>query len=119
MPPDESVDVAIHFRDPDTTNENDENPRVRRVDLILGEVRAQTSDRNETTRVVERFTEEAWSRDGDRYRMSITLPALDGDAYVRVRGTNTRELEPRMDVPGENPWADLWFYSNPIFIEVE
>ena len=117
--PDESVDVAIHFRDPDTTNENDENPRVRRVDLILGEVRAQTSDRNETTRVVERFTEEAWSRDGDRYRMSITLPALDGDAYVRVRGTNTRELEPRMDVPGENPWADLWFYSNPIFIEVE
>ena len=77
------------------------------------------SDRNETTRVVARFTEEEWSRDGDSYRMAITLPTLAGDAYVRVRGTNTRDLEPQMDVPGENPWADLWFYSNPIFIEVE
>ena len=23
-----------------------------------------------------------------------------------------------MDMPGENPWHDLWFYSNPIFINV-
>ena len=116
---DEPVEVTIRFQDPDTTNASGENPRVRRVDLILGEVRAQTFNRNETTRVVRRFTEEAWSRDGDRYRMSITLPALDGDAYIRVRGTNTGETEPEMDMPGENPWADLWFYSNPIFIEVE
>ena len=28
-------------------------------------------------------------------------------------------LEPAMDPPGENPWTDLWFYSNPIFIEVK
>ena len=116
---DEPVEVTIRFQDPDTTNENDENPRVSRVDLILGEVGGQASDRNETTRVVARFTEEEWSRDGDRYSMSITLPTLDGDAYVRVRGTNTRETEPQMDVPGENPWVDLWFYSNPIFVEVE
>ena len=116
---DEPVEVTIRFRDPDTTNENDENPRVSRVDLILGEVGGPASDRNETTRVVARFTEEEWSRDGDSYRMAITLPTLAGDAYVRVRGTNTRDLEPQMDVPGENPWADLWFYSNPIFIEVE
>ena len=36
--------------------------------------------------------------------------------YVRVRGTNTTDLEPRMDTLGEIPWNDLWFYSNPIFI---
>ena len=23
-----------------------------------------------------------------------------------------------MDVPGENPWDDLWFYANPVFIKV-
>jgi hypothetical protein len=23
-----------------------------------------------------------------------------------------------MDAQGEDPWLDLWFYSNPIFIEV-
>ena len=116
---DEPVEVTIRFRDPDTPNGNGENPRVSRVDLIVGQVQAPTSDRNETTRVVARFTETEWSRDDDSYRVSITLPTPGGDAYVRVRGTNTRETEPQMDMPGEDPWADLWFYSNPIFIEVD
>ena len=117
--PHAGVDVTIRFTDPDTPNEHDENPRVSRVDLILGEVGGPVSDRNETTRVVARFTAGEWSREGDRYRMSITLPAIDGDVYVRVRGTNTQETEPLMDEAGEDPWDDLWFYSNPIFIEVE
>ena len=47
------------------------------------------------------------------------LPAAERDLYVRIRGTSTDDLEPPMDGPGENPWHDLWFYSNPIFIEVE
>jgi hypothetical protein len=38
--------------------------------------------------------------------------------YLRVRGTNTSEMEPELDPRGENPWQDLWFYSNPIFVEV-
>ena len=36
--------------------------------------------------------------------------------YVRVRGTNTNELEPTEDPGGENPWDDLWFYTNPVFV---
>lgn len=47
------------------------------------------------------------------------MPSVATDMYVRVRGTNTADPEPLMDQPGENPWAHLWFYSNPIFIEVE
>jgi hypothetical protein len=39
--------------------------------------------------------------------------------YLRVRGTNTSEMEPELDLRGENPWQDLWFYSNPIFVEVK
>ncbi|MDE0839955.1 MAG: hypothetical protein OSB41_13010, partial [Kiritimatiellae bacterium] len=34
----------------------------------------------------------------------------------RVRGTNTKELEPTEDAAGENPWDDLWFYTNPVFV---
>ena len=42
---------------------------------------------------------------------------LDGPSYLRVRGTNVAtELEPEPDELGEDPWADLWFYSNPVFI---
>ena len=49
--------------------------------------------------------------------MSHTLEGIDSDCYLRVRGTNTGELEPEPDPRGEDPWKDLWFYSNPIFIE--
>ena len=27
------------------------------------------------------------------------------------------DAEPPMDAVGESPWPDLWFYSNPIFVE--
>ena len=76
--PEERVDVTISFHDPDTPNEHDDHPKVSRVDLILGEVRGPVSDwnadTNETTRVVARFAEQEWSREGNRYRISTTLP---------------------------------------------
>ena len=119
----ERVDIRIRFRDPDIPNVHEDNPTVHRVDLILGAVQGPLSDpsvdRNPTARVIGRFTGREWTRDGDRYSVATTLPAIDGDVYIRVRGTSTQDTEPRMDTPGEDPWADLWFYSNPIFIEVE
>jgi hypothetical protein len=95
---------------------------VARVDLIAGDVRGPLLDRhaaiNETTKVVARFAQTAWARVGDDIEVVTTLPAITRNMYFRVRGTNTNDLEPAMDVPGENPWTDLWFYSNPIFINV-
>jgi hypothetical protein len=34
-----------------------------------------------------------------------------------VRGTGGDELEPAADPAGEDLWSDLWFYSNPLFVE--
>ena len=51
--------------------------------------------------------------------MVHTLKAVAEPTYVRVRGTSGQELEPQPDPAGEDPWADLWFYANPVFIEVE
>ena len=121
--PGQPVDVTIRFRDPEDTNHGGDRPTVRRVDLIRGEVCGPvadpSTDTNDTTRVVARFTEADWSRSGDVLTIATSLPASDVSTYVRVRGTNTPDAEPVMDEPGEDPWADLWFYSNPIFIEVE
>jgi hypothetical protein len=115
------VAVTIRFRDPDATNVRGDNPRVARVDLIVGEVRGKendlTIDKNPTARVFARFTEKHWVRDGDTRTITTMLPKIDGNMYVRVRGTSSQDLEPPMDVQGENPWSDLWFYSNPVFIE--
>lgn len=51
--------------------------------------------------------------------MTHTLNDVHHASYLRVRGTSTQELEPLPDPVGEDPWADLWFYSNPIFFTLE
>lgn len=96
---------------------------MRRVDLIVGDVTGPVADRNrarnDTTRVFARFDSDAFHREGDAYSVTATLPAVSRGMYVRVRGTSSADLEPAMDQPGEDPWSDLWFYSNPLFIDVE
>jgi hypothetical protein len=116
------VRVTIRLRDPDASNHHAENPEVARVDLIVGEISGARGDRhadtNSSTRVVRRFGAADWRREGEVLVMEHVLPAVERSSYVRVRGTNTESLEPEVDPPGEDPWTDLWFYSNPIFIEV-
>jgi hypothetical protein len=116
------VRVTIRVRDPEGPNARGERPAVARVDLIAGDVvgRAadRTLDRNPTTRVVRRFGPANWTRDGEWLTMSYVVPDVHHTSYLRVRGTSTDELEPRPDPRGEDPWSDLWFYANPIFVEV-
>ncbi|MBV7504206.1 phosphoesterase [Bacillus sp. sid0103] len=114
------VTVTIRLKDPNAANSHGDKPNVKRVDLIMGEVNGKVEDRstaaNPTTKVVKRFTEGDWKQDGEYITISYTLKDVDKDSYIRLRGTNTDQLEPAADPKGENPWTDLWFYSNPIFI---
>lgn len=118
----QAVALTVRFRDPEAKNTRGDNPRVSRVDIIVGDVSGVSEDanldRNPTTRVLARFVDKQWARDGDVYTITTTLPKTDRDFYVRIRGTNTQDAEPPMDVIGESPWSDLWFYSNPIFVEI-
>lgn len=120
--PGEAVEVTIRLRDPAGTNSAGRTPEVARVDLIVGQVTGPAADRtvavNPTTRVARRFTQADWRRDGEYLTMTHVLTGLEGAAYLRVRGTSTDELEPQPDPRGEDPWGDLWFYANPIFLTV-
>ncbi|MGH7574320.1 MAG: phosphoesterase, partial [Longimicrobiales bacterium] len=117
----ENMIVTIRLRDPESANPHGETPAVRHVDLIFGEITGiledLTTDTNPTTHVVARFTSEDWEDEGEYREMTYTLENVRLPGYVRVRGTNTDELEPQIDPPGEDPWSDLWFYSNPVFID--
>ena len=117
--PDTPLDIEIRFRNSSAPNANGDRPEVARVDLILGEVSGKladpTIDQNPTSKVVARFSPDDWSVEGEFIVIRHTLLDLPEDFYVRVRGTNTQEAEPLPDPLGEDPWADLWFYSNPIF----
>lgn len=118
----ETVEITIRLRDPAATNAGGRTPQVRRVDLIVGEVtgpaRDRSADTNPTTRVERRFTAADWRADGEVLTLTHRLEVGRGSLYVRVRGTNGDEAEPGPDPAGEDPWADLWFYGNPIFLTV-
>jgi len=118
----DGLEIEIRFLDPATKNHHGDDPSVQRVDLIGGSVTGPASDRhsdtNATTQVLARFGPEAWKRDGAYRVMTFRIENVAANAYLRVRGTNGHELEPTPDPPGEDPWSDLWFYSNPIFLSV-
>jgi hypothetical protein len=63
----------------------------------------------------------AQSRGTVRFRH--VLKNVDGPLYLRIRGTDGKRNDsagnPLMDVVGQaDPWQDLWFYSNPVFVDV-
>jgi hypothetical protein len=117
----QDVRVALRFRVPGK-NANGDNPTIDHVDLIVGEVRGLATNRNldanDTTKVLQRFTSEDLICSAGVCNVEATIPKVNRSIYVRVRGTNTSDAEPPMDVRGENPWTDLWFYSNPVFVQV-
>ncbi|GAB2477429.1 PHP domain-containing protein [Promicromonospora xylanilytica] len=106
-------------------------PELARVDLIRGAVTGPAADPDTLyapgTRVVR-----SWDTSGrsGSVELSSTFVA-EQDGYVRVRGTDGKRSQagflgadvdpagPAQDVPGEvDPWDDLWFYSNPVFLRV-
>src|SRR5688572_883303 len=58
------ITLSVRFRDPDAKNTHGDNPRVSRVDVIVGEVHGASEDanvdRNPTTRVLARFVDKQW-----------------------------------------------------------
>ena len=59
-----------------------------------------------------------WTRTGDVVEIEHGFD-IDGPVYLRLRGTNRTQLEPEPDPPVEDPWTDLWFYANPVFVEFD
>ncbi|MDV6330334.1 phosphoesterase [Asticcacaulis sp. 201] len=116
-----TVTIKIRLRDPAGANAHGDHPAVKRIDLIMGNVTgkaAPDADTQPSARVVKRFTAADWTRDGEIITLSYRFTA-DKPAYIRLRGTSTDEAEPLPDPVGENPWPDLWVYSNPVFIELK
>lgn len=127
--------------DTDTTNE----VVVDHIDLISGEVtgkisansEAYTNDKNETTKVIQTFTSEDWITDEEGYNTLTFTVKADKDRYYRLRGTNlevsvegqTDEMgnplrdemkeRPSADSINDHNYSDLWFYGNPIFVDVQ
>jgi hypothetical protein len=98
-------------------------PKLAKVDLISGPVTGEQSDRDHflapETKVVKTF-EVGTGR--AQYTFDYTFKNVDRSFYVRFRGSDGKQLDadgnPPIDVIGDaNPWDDLWFYANPVFVD--
>jgi hypothetical protein len=113
--------LEIAVTDPKEMNAAGRNPSLNRVDVIMGAVTGPQANadlsQNPTTAVVERVSRKDFEGGDGQYLIRTELTA-DANGYLRLRGTNTDSFEPEKDPLGEDPWSDLWFYSNPLFIEL-
>ena len=116
----EPFSLTVSVIDPSGPNAGGRTLEVARLDLIVGDISglAPTPDQdtNPSARVIARFSRSQMQIGGELLTARWDGVA-DGHFYVRLRGTNTDELEPEPDPRGENPWDDLWFYSNPFFVD--
>lgn len=139
------LELTIKFKSP-AINNNGDSPVVDHIDLIAGQITGMispdsldyTKATNETTKVIATFTDKDWKVDGDGYNViTYRIKNIDTDMYYRLRGTNTAVNTPHETDEHGNPvsdfeateylgldgadeaWADLWFYSNPIFVYVQ
>lgn len=107
----DNLKVRLVIRDPNTKNNNGENPELRHVQII--------SDINGEPSIIKIFKSKDWNKTKEGYiSIEYQINNVKDDFYLRVRGSNTDEVEPSVDFVGEDPWQDLWFYSNPIFVDV-
>ncbi|MEW6719632.1 MAG: hypothetical protein AB1346_04190 [Thermodesulfobacteriota bacterium] len=140
------LEVSIAFRAPRTGG--GDASRVDHIDLIAGSVSAKALPgteayalgTNPTARIVARVTGREWKCSEGWCRAKIDLGPVRNAVYLRLRGTNLppgtpgetdgegnplpdasacggEEVPLRCNTP-EKALADLWFYSNPIFIEL-
>ncbi|MEZ0472684.1 hypothetical protein [Luteimonas salinilitoris] len=114
LPAGQAMVVELRVRQPSRPNFNDQQPTLDHVEVIVG----TAGDDGEPRMQTKHFGADDWRREGQWLSLSWELPAPEHGGFVRVRGTSTDEKTPLADMPGEDPWQDLWFYSNPVFVEV-
>jgi hypothetical protein len=73
---------------------------------------------NPTAKVVAQVEASGLKTAGPHRVFEQTFRNVRESFYVRVRGTNAAVKEPQADSGAVNPWQDLWFYSNPVFIRL-
>jgi hypothetical protein len=105
-------------------------PKLARVDVIQGEVTGPAADRDVITAPTARVTRSyEVNKSAGTVRLTYDLGAVDRPVYVRLRGTDGNRSAvglggaavdpagPAVDVVGDaDPWKDLWFYSNPVWV---
>jgi hypothetical protein len=124
------VELVIEIELPGGPNWAQFTPSLARVDVIQGDVTGKASDKDTfvapKTKVVKSFEV---GKNAGSVKLVYDLGEVDKPVYVRLRGTDGKRFGPGargaavdpngplIDVVGAaDPWKDLWFYTNPIWV---
>ena len=124
------VRLKIRIRPARLPNWSQFVPQLAKVDVVRGAVTGPVQDRDTfiapDTRVVRSYDV---SGDSGVITLSYPLGRLDEGFYVRLRGSDGKRVAvglrgravdpagPALDVVGNaDPWDDLWFYTNPMWV---
>ena len=125
-----TTELVLDIDPQDVPNWRQFVPVLSRVDVIAGTVTGPVADRDSfvapDTRVVKSF--EIAPGTG-RVSLRYSFGRFDKPFYLRVRGTDGKRTQPgllgaavdphgpALDAIGNaDPWGDLWFYTNPIWV---
>jgi hypothetical protein len=120
----DEVQLRIKISPSTAPNFIGDRPVLRRVDLISGPITGVNPDRDSfaapATQVVASWDIKETPRE---IVLKHRFAAVRQPFYLRLRGTDGNfsapgSIEPRLDPVPMDPWTDLWFYSNPVFVEV-
>ena len=99
-------------------------PLLKKVDLISGPITGPVTNQQTmfapNTKVEKTFEV---SQTSGQVVLTYTYKNVGSSFYLRYRGSDGKMLaangvDPAMDVVGDSdPWKDLWFYTNPVFID--
>jgi hypothetical protein len=121
----DDAELRVRITLPKTPNFNGDRPTLRRVDVISGPVTGPAADRDTHiapgASVVGSYDVDVTGK--AEIQLTHAFRNIRAPFYVRVRGTDGNasaagSIEPRLDPVPVDPWQDLWFYSNPIFVSV-
>ncbi|RLV50405.1 PHP domain-containing protein [Nocardioides mangrovicus] len=126
----QQLELVVSIVTQDQPNWAEFVPALAKVDVIRGTVTGAVSDKDTfttpTTKVVKTF-----DVTGRRGQITLTYPLgrADQPFYLRVRGSDGKRTAagingagvdaagPQADALGNaDPWNDLWFYTNPIWV---
>ncbi len=128
--PGDDVTVTVTITPASGPNQAQFQPELAQVDVIAGTVLGPVSDRDAistpNTRVFKSY--DVSGRRGT-FTLTYTQRDVQQPFYFRLRGSDGNRLGvgylgrrvdpsgPVMDVVGDaDPWTDLWFYTNPIWV---
>jgi hypothetical protein len=98
---DRGVDVEVRIRVPKTPNAYGDRPAPRRINIIggsiTGPVATPTVDTNPTTKVLARFDESNWRRDGDWITNTYNIDVQARRDARRPMGVHVRAVGQRLD----------------------